>query len=37
MDIKNIEPKNRKYMREYKRKQYDDAEKGNLISDQGKK
>ena len=22
MDIKNIEPKNRKYMREYKRRQY---------------
>ena len=29
MDIKNIEPKNRKYMREYKRRQY--AEKGDLI------
>ena len=29
MDIKNIEPKNRKYMREYKRRQY--AEKGMQI------
>ena len=29
MDIKNIEPKSRKYMREYKRRQY--AEKGDLI------
>ena len=35
MDIKNIEPKNRKYMREYKRRQY--AEKGDLITDKGKK
>ena len=29
MDIKNIETKNRKYMREYKRRQY--AEKGDSI------
>ena len=29
MDIRNIEPKNRKYMREYKRRQY--AKKGDLI------
>ena len=34
MDIKNIEPKSRKYMREYKRRQY--AEKGDLISAKNK-
>ena len=28
-NLNNIEPKNRKYMREYKRRQY--AEKGDLI------